>query len=113
MTITGTGALTSDGVTSVNWMSTAIAGQAELSTWPTSCLPDTGWPSIVAVPLSETVHVTFGVLAGTRPYISRSKASTISGRRRDHHPSAVVTLPPSFSVSGSGRFGNGFALASS
>ena len=59
------------------------------------------------------VHVTFGVLLGTRPYTSRSKSSTISGRRSFHQSSGVVTFCPFFNVSGSGRSGNGFALAGS
>ncbi|MEI9903368.1 MAG: hypothetical protein WDN06_04875 [Asticcacaulis sp.] len=58
---------------------------------------------------ASAVHVTFGVSAGTRPYISRSRPSTISGRRCCHHWSAVVTFPPFFRVRISGQSGYGLA----
>jgi hypothetical protein len=110
--ITGTGVVTSAGVTSVNCTSTAIDGQAELSTWPTNCLPTTGKLPIVPRALSATVHVTFGTFGGIRPTTSRSKSSTIS-LRRSGHIAAAVTLRPSFNVSASGRSGKGLASASS
>ena len=52
-----------------------------------------------------TVQVTSGTCPGTRPNISRSKSSTISGRRTFHHPPGVVTRCPFFDVSGSGKLG--------
>src|ERR1039458_2577472 len=79
--ITGTGPFASAGTTSVIWISTVIAGNDELSTWPVSALPITGRPATVAVIVFVTVHVTFGTFLGTRPSTSRSKSSTISGRR--------------------------------
>ncbi len=101
MIMTGTGVLTSAGVTSVIWMSTVIPGNAELSTWPTSCLPITGRPPTVDSTVRVTDHVTLGTFFGTRPSTSRSKSSTISARRLDHI-AAVVTLRPSFIVRISG-----------
>ena len=94
-------------------MSTLIAGQAELSTWPTSFLVTTGKSPTFSCVVLTTSHVTFGAFAGTRPYTSRSKCSTISGRRSFHHISADVTCSPSSVTSGSGSVGYGFAFASS
>ena len=111
--ITGTGPLASAGVTSVIWMSTVMPGYAELSTWPTSTLPMVGLSPTMPLAVSVTVHVTFGTDFGTRPSTSRSKSSTISGRRCLFHMSADVTFRPFFSVSGSGSIGNGLASASS
>jgi hypothetical protein len=86
-------------------MSTAIAGYEELSTWPTNCFAITGTPATCVLTVCFNSHFTAGTLAGTRPITSRSKSSTISGRRCFHHASAVVTLRPFFNVSGSGRSG--------
>ena len=90
---TGTGVFALAGVTVVIRMSTVIAGQAELSTCPISRLPFAGkLPTSPPVTFETTVQVTFGTLAGTQPTTSRSKSSTISGRRRFHHISAVLTF---------------------
>ena len=89
-------------------------GQAELSTVPRSCLAMTALlPTTRSVACVTTVHVTFGTFFGTRPKTSRSKSSTISGRRTFHHCAAVVTFWPSFVTSGSGKSGKGLALAGS
>src|SRR2546421_12004944 len=56
---TALGALAGD--TTVIRMSTLIAGQAELSTWPTSCLPLAGsLPTRPSVMFETTVHITLG-----------------------------------------------------
>ena len=62
-------------------------------------------PPTVKFSVRFTTHVTFGTFFGTRPRTSRSKSSTISGRRCFHHAAALVTLRPFFSVRTSGRFG--------
>src|SRR5579883_128851 len=111
--ITGTGPFASAGSTSVIWISTVSAGYAELSTRPASNFPTTARPPTDAFTVLVTSQVTLGAFFGTRPSTSRSKSSTISGRRSRHHISAVVTLRPFFSVSASGRSGNGLAFASS
>jgi hypothetical protein len=111
--ITGTGPFASAGVTSVIWISTEIAGWDALSTRPTSCVPTTGRSPTIPLAVSVTTHVTVGTFAGTRPSTSRSKSSTISGRRRVRHMSAEVTVVPFFSVRISGRSGKGLASASS
>jgi hypothetical protein len=67
----------------------------------------------VAFTVFATVHVTFGTFFGTRPSTSRSKSSTISGRRWSHQTLAVVTFLPFFNFKTSGRFGYGFAVLSS
>ena len=85
MIITGTGPFASAGSTSVIGMSTAMDGYAELSTWPTSCLPTTRRPPTRAgVGRRRPSTSTFGTFFGMRPYTSRSKSSTISARRRAH-----------------------------
>ncbi len=94
-------------------MSTVTAEYDESSTCPTSCLPIAGYRPIVPRPLLTTLQVTFDAAPGARPSTSRSKSSTISGRRWVHHVSAVVTLVPFLSVRTSGRSGNGLAVASS
>ena len=94
-------------------MSTSIAGYAELSTRADELAADDALPPISHSRVATTDHVDRRALAGTRPTTSRSKSSTISGRRSLHHASAVVTFAPFFSVSGSGRIGYGFASASS
>src|SRR5688572_8716112 len=101
----GTLPLALAGVTTVIWISTAIAGYEELSTWPISCFAITGRPATCACTVCFSSHFTAGTFAGTRPNTSRSKSSTISGRRCFHHASAVVTLRPLFKVRGSGRSG--------
>ena len=113
MIITGTGPFASAGVTTIIWISTLICGSDELSTCPTSCFPITGCAPTISRTVFATVHVTDGTFFGTRPITSRSKSSTISGRRCFHHISGVVTFSPFFSVSTSGRFGNGLAFDSS
>src|ERR1019366_2201012 len=102
---TGTGPFASAGTTSVIWISTLIAGKDELSTWPVSALPITGRPATVSFTVLVTVHVTLGTLFGTRPNTSRSKSSTISGRRWLVHWAAVVTFLPFLRVRTSGRLG--------
>ena len=94
-------------------MSTVIAGQAELSTWPTSFRTVAGMVPTRSSVVAVTSQVTFGTFAGTRPYTSRSKSSTISGRRLVHQTSGVVTRPPSLRTNGSGKVGYGLAFASS
>ena len=101
----GTLPLALAGVTTVIWMSTVIAGYDELSTWPTSCFAITGMPATCAFTVCFNSHFTAGTPAGTRPNTSRSKSSTISGRRCFHQTSAVVTLRPFFNVRGLGRSG--------
>ena len=76
-------------------------------------LPDDRIGTDLALTVLVTVQVTFGTFLGTRPRTSRSKSSTISGRRCFHHISAVVTFLPFFRVKTSGRFGKGLARASS
>ena len=112
MIITGTGPFASAGSTTVNGMSTVIAGYAELSACPMSCVPTTRRPPIVPVSVAATLHATRGAFFGTRPITSRSNSSTISARRRAQRR-GVVTRCPFFSVSSGGRFGNGFAFDSS
>ncbi len=90
-----------------------MSGYDELSTCPTSSLLMAGYVPTVVFAVSVTVHVTLGTFFGTRPITSRSKSSTISGRRCFHHIFALVTFLPFFSVNASGRFGKGFALDSS
>src|ERR1017187_6174279 len=111
--ITGTGPVACAGVTRIIWTSTLIKGSSELSTWPTSCLPTTGWEPTVASTVFVTVHVTFGTSLGTRPTTSRSKSSTISGRRCSHHIPGEVTFTPFLSTSTVGKLANGLALDSS
>ena len=66
--ITGTGPVALAGVVKVAWMLTLIAGYAELSTLPSSCLVTIGDIAIRAVqPCSTTVQVTFGAFFGVRP----------------------------------------------
>jgi hypothetical protein len=66
-------------------------------------------PSSVLV----TSQFTLGTFLGTRPYTSRSNASTISARRFGHW-SAVITFVPSLKVIRSGMLSfQGFAVASS
>src|SRR6185295_15602108 len=77
----GTLLFASAGVTTVIWMSTVIAGYDELSTWPTSCFAMTGIPATWAFTVRFNSQVTAGTRGGTRPNTSRSKSSTISGRR--------------------------------
>ena len=113
MIITGTGVFTLAGVTSPASMLTSIAGNVELSTRPVSFFTTTGMPPSVSFVVDVTSHVTFGTFFGTRPSTSRSKSSTISGRRSFVHIAAVVTFWPLFSVSTSGRSGYGLAVASS
>jgi hypothetical protein len=58
-------------------------------------------------------QVTLGVLLGTRPYISLSKSSTISGLLFDYQVLAFFTGFPFFKINALGKSGNGFALDSS
>ena len=58
----------------------------------------TGYGPTLSLTVFVTVQVTFGTFAGTRPSTSRSKSSTISGRRLSNHISAEVTGCPFFSV---------------
>src|SRR5262245_42150 len=103
---TGTRPLAFDGVTSVIWTSTLIEGQAELSTCPTKCFALTGIsPTTRSTAWVVISHVTLGTFWGTRPMTSRSKSSTISGRRLFHHVSGLVTFFPFRNVSASGRSG--------
>ena len=103
MIITGTGPFAFPGVTSVISISTLIAGYAELSTCPTNCFSMTGKTPVFESVVVLTVQVTLGTFGGMRPSTSRSKSSTISGRRWFHHCSADVTFCPLFNVSASGR----------
>ena len=96
MIITGTGPFAFAGVTSVISMSTLIDGHAELSACPTSCFSTTGKTPAFESLVLFTAQVTLGTLGGTRPSTSRSKSSTISGRRCCHHCSADVTFLPVF-----------------
>src|SRR6185437_9718849 len=92
---TGTGSLAFAGVTSVIWISTLIDGQAELSTCPTSCFATTGTsPTTRSTAWVVIAQITFGAFFVTRPITSRSKSSTIAGRRCFHHISGVVTFFP-------------------
>src|SRR4029079_1626751 len=102
---TGTFSLASLGVPTVIAIVTSIDGQSELSTRPCSCFSTTVFPATVVSRVSATVQVTLGTFGGIRPMTSRSKSSTISGRRCFHHASAVFTRWPFFSASGSGRLG--------
>src|SRR5215471_3605421 len=111
--IAGTGCLASAGVTSTICISTLIAGKDELSTCPVSIFATTGYLPTFVLAVSVTVHVTFGRFFGTRPSTSRSKSSTISGRRCSHHTLAEVTFFPFFNVNASGNCGKGFANDSS
>ena len=70
---------------------------------PHELFPDDRAEPTVAFTVLVTVHVTFGTFLGTRPSTSRSKSSTISGRRCFHHIAGVVTFLPFFSVRTSGR----------
>src|ERR1700691_5895768 len=65
--ITGTGPLALAGVVSVRSMLTAIAGYAELSTWPASFLTTTGTSPFFSLVAAVTSQVTLGVTLGTRP----------------------------------------------
>ena len=65
--ITGTGPLALAGVVSVKSMLTAIAGYAELFTWPTSFLTVTGTSPFFSCVVSVTSQTTLGVTLGTRP----------------------------------------------
>src|SRR5437879_8769493 len=112
MIITGTGPFAFRGVTSVISTSTLIDGYAELSTCPTNCFSTTGKTPAFESVVFFTAQVTLRALGGMRPTTSRSKSSTISGRRRFHHCSADVTFCPLFNVSASGRSPYGFAFAS-
>ena len=111
--MTGTGPAALAGVVSVISMSTLIDGNAELSTRPTSDVVVTGRPPTFSAAVDATRHSTFGTVFGTRPYTSRSKSSTISGRRVSHQVFASVTRFPLLSTSGSGSFEWGPAFASS
>src|SRR4249919_3055980 len=111
--VTGTGRAAFAGVTRVIWISTVRSGYAELSAAPISSLPTTGRPPTWNCSVRLTRHATVGTVRGTRPSTSRSKSSTISGRRCFHHASALVTFLPFLSVSGSGSSGYGLATASS
>ena len=102
---TGTFFVAFAGMTSAIWISTLIAGYDELSTCPISCFAITGTPAIDVVTVCFSSHFTAGTMRGTRPKTSRSNSSTISGRRCFHHVSALATVRPFFSVSGSGRSG--------
>ncbi len=113
MIITGTGPFAFRGVTSVISMSTLIDGYAELSTCPTNFFSTTGKTPAFESLVLFTAQVTLGTLGGMRPTTSRSKSSTISGRRCFHHCSADVTFCPFFNVSASGRSPYRFAFASS
>jgi hypothetical protein len=105
MIITGTGFIAAFGVTSVICMSTVIDGNDELSTWPVSCRPMTGRDPSDHSSDAVADHVTLGTLRGIRPMTSRSKSSTISGRRCVFQTRADVTFVPFASVSASGRIG--------
>src|SRR5579872_5503947 len=63
--ITGTGPLASAGVTKVIWMSTLMAGAAELSAWPTNWRAVTGCAPTVVLTVLVTVQVIFGAFFGT------------------------------------------------
>ena len=72
----------SAGVTSVIWISTVIAGirrVVDVARRAAGRRPVR--PADRPLDVCVTVHVTFGTLRGTRPTTSRSKSSTISGRR--------------------------------
>ena len=104
----GTGPFASAGVTSVIWMSTVIAGIRRVVDVADQLLGrrPARPPTVHVARCCVTVHVTFGTFFGTRPSTSRSKSSTISGRRCFHHTSALRDLAcRSSSVSTSGRFG--------
>src|SRR4029453_2317833 len=60
MIMTGTAFVAAAGVTSPIWMSTSIAGNAELSTCPVSCFTTTSCDPSFAFVVDVTVHVTFG-----------------------------------------------------
>jgi hypothetical protein len=64
--ITGTPPAAFAGVLSVAWISTLIAGYAELSTLPRSCLVTTGISPMVLLAVLTTDHATLGVF-GVRP----------------------------------------------
>ena len=113
MIITGTGPFAFPGITSVISIFTLIDGYAELSACPINCFSMTGKTPAFESVLLFTVQVTLGTLDGMRPTTSRSKSSTISGRRSLHHCSADVTFCPLFNVSASGRSPYGLAFASS
>ena len=65
--ITGTGPLALAGVVSVRSMLTAIAGYAELSTWPASFLTIAGTSPFCSCVVAVISQVTLGVTLGTRP----------------------------------------------
>src|SRR4051794_9924475 len=102
---TGTFSLASLGVVNVIAILTSIVGHAELSTTPCSCFSTTGTSPTIVSRVSTTFHATAGTCWGIRPYPSRSKSSTISGRRCFHHCSEVVTASPLLSASTLGRLG--------
>src|SRR5580693_8703270 len=87
--IRGTG-LAQAGVTTTIWISTLISGYAALSACPVSSRATTGYGPTWSLTVLLTTHVILGAFGGTRPSTSRSKSSTISGRRTLHHISAVV-----------------------
>src|SRR5579883_3370277 len=103
--ITGTGPFASAGVVSVSWISTLIAGYDELSTCPANCFVIAAKSPLLVLDVLVTSQRTDGTFPGTRPYTSRSKSSTISGRLWFHHISGVVTRFPFFRTNGSGKFG--------
>ena len=109
----GTGPLASAGVTTTILISTLMEGQAELSTWPMSCLALARIMPTYSISSTSTVQVTSGTFSGTRPYTSRSKSSTISGLLTSHHCLAVVTFFPALVFISSGITGKGLALLSS
>jgi hypothetical protein len=88
-------------------------GYDELSTCPTSLFVIAGMPPTISRVALATFQFTLGVCFGTRPYISRSKSSKISGRRLFHQTLAVVTFSPLDNTSGSGSVGCGLAFDSS
>src|SRR6185312_2201581 len=104
MISTGTGPLALAGSTVSAFTSTLISGAAELSAWPVMTAVVTGALPRVSASLAVTDHVTFGTLAGMRPYISRSRSSAISARRFGHC-AALVTLAPFLKVRISGQSG--------
>src|ERR1700758_1088891 len=112
ITSTGTAPFALAGVTSVMCSLTVIAGYDALSTVPIRSFASTGANAIISWSIALTVQVTLGTVPGTLPYTYSSNMSTSSGRRWSHHIFEVVTLRPSFIVSGSGISGNGLDLAS-
>jgi hypothetical protein len=94
----GTGPVALAGVDIVAWIVTDTCGYAELSTTPRKTFVRT-FPFTV---LLATSHFTCGTSLGILPYISRSKSSTISGRRFSYHVFSSVTFVPSLHVIMSG-----------